>query len=119
MEESNSRGTPFEIPLQTPQAPQQHAPVQSLRWADFDDSDTDWIPDDIKARIAVRANATTNATSFEGNVPQSEPSPSSSGKKSHLDYNENKAPVQPESSAGIFSTSVLSLKTIQPWLESD
>jgi DNA repair exonuclease SbcCD ATPase subunit len=119
MEQSNSHGTPFKIPLQTPQAPHHVAPAQSSSWADYDDNDTDWIPEDVKVRIAVRANATINSNIFEGSEQQSAPTPSSSSKKSHLDDDETEAPTQPVPIVGSFSGSVLSPKPIQQLLESN
>src|SRR6266480_2889273 len=98
MEESNPTGTP-----------------QSPRWSDYDDDDdTNWLPDDIKARVAARANTTTNSNIFDGSVQQSELAPSSSSKKGHLDDNETEAAVQLEPSVSRFSALVLRPKPIQP-----
>ena len=119
MEESNPPGTPFEIPLQAPQIPHHHTPFQSPRWADYDDNDTGWIPDDVKARIAARANTTTNSNNFDGSVQQSELAPSSCIEKGHHDDNETEAPVRPEPSVSRFSALVLRPKPIQSCLESN
>lgn len=118
MEESNSPSTPFEMQLQTPQAQHYVTPIQSSRWADYDDNDTDWIPDDIKARISARANRTTNSNHFEGSVQQSEPARSSSSEKIHFGNDETEAPAELEPIASGFSSLVLRPKPIQPWLES-
>lgn len=117
MEESHVPDTPFEIWPQKPRTPVPYlTALQSPRWADYDDNDTDWIPEEVKARALARGDAATNSQTFERSLQQSE---EASRTAEHADNSETIRSVEPEQSLGSIPNVVLSPDPIGSWLTND